>query len=488
MSKFPVESNDTDGITDAVNYLLSGPAGLGQDFAGFSSSSPGWLTGNYRTPFTNPNPINLAIAPIPLGVSEMLDERTWKFTFATPQSSPPFLNGNILEVVGVADSFYDGAYSPIGVVSCTTTYVIARLTASYALRAPSSGGTAALNAMNQWNSTDCNARVTVAGASDRVFISGQLNSILSYVGRTTGSLYHYVAINRYKGVLNDDPINPDYVFILDETVAERIYPDAFLAPTVGAVQTLTVTGGTNHVPRNTYSRPYSVIPQNSMGGTGSLLVIDIDLIPNVSTSTTGLSSGGPYFGPGIAIPYRDAPFNYKTPTDVSATGTEVVVTVTNTGPAFVVGQSMRVIGASPYNGTYKITSASATELRGDSTAPAGTAFLDSAQIFNPFFNTVITIVSGGEAYQTGDILTISGDQIGGVEGINDMELTVGSVSSAFPVATAETDTVFASVIDNPAPGYYWYILEVKYENLGGDFAVTSDAFSYRGLSAQVVKQ
>jgi len=153
-----------------------------------------------------------------------------------------------------------------------------------------------------------------------------------------------------------------------------------------------------------------------------------------------------------------------------------------------VGQSMRVIGASPYNGTYKITSASATELRGDSTAPAGTAFLDSAQIFNPFFNTVITIVSGGEAYQSGDILTISGDQIGGVEGINDMELTVGSVSSSFPVATAETDTVFASVIDNPAPGYYWYILEVKYENLGGDFAVTSDAFSYRGLSAQVVKQ
>lgn len=489
MAKYPVEISDSEGIVDAVNYLLSGPQGLGQDFAGFSSSKEAWLTGNYRTPFAieQLTPINLYVAPIALGVSEMLDGRTWKHNFAATQASVPFVPGNILEVVGVADPFYDGSYSPIGVVECTTDYVIARTGTSYAIAAPSTGGTAALNATNQWNSTDCNAKVTVRSATDRVFISAQLNSILRYIGRSTGSLYQYVAINRYKGSLNADPINPEYVFGLDATIAERIYPNAFLTPTAGIVGQLNIVSGTNHVPRNTYDKPYEIFnPPTSGAGTGATFTID--LIPNVTTSTVGLSSGGPYFGPGTAIPYKDAPFNFKTPTAIITTGTEIVVTVTNTGPAFAVGQSMRLIGASPVNGVYKITAASLTEIRAESTAPAGTVTLVGAQIFNPFFNTVITITNGGQGYASGDTITISGDLIGGVEGTNDLVLSVTATSLTAEVANPEIDTIFAAVIDTPEPGYYWYILETKYENLGGDFSITSDQFGYRGLSVQVVKQ
>jgi hypothetical protein len=38
MAQFPI--NTTQGIYEAVNYLASGPSGLGQDFAGFSSYQP----------------------------------------------------------------------------------------------------------------------------------------------------------------------------------------------------------------------------------------------------------------------------------------------------------------------------------------------------------------------------------------------------------------------------------------------------------------
>jgi hypothetical protein len=54
MAKFPVEysSNDSESVVDAINYVMSGPSGLGQNFAGFSSSAQTWLTGNIRTPST----------------------------------------------------------------------------------------------------------------------------------------------------------------------------------------------------------------------------------------------------------------------------------------------------------------------------------------------------------------------------------------------------------------------------------------------------
>ena len=51
------------------------------------------------------------------------------------------------------------------------------------------------------------------------------------------------------------------------------------------------------------------------------------------------------------------------------------------------------------------------------------------------------------------------------------------------------ETIFATFIDEPDPGYYRYILEVKFRNnLGGDMQVTSSEMNLRSISAQVVKQ
>jgi len=119
---------------------------------------------------------------------------------------------------------YNGTYSRIGVLSCTTTYCTVRLSAAETPTVAGSGGTIGLNMDDTDMSTDCNARVTVTGATDRVFISGQLDQEITYdVPSGTGELTVTVKVNRYRGFINEDPVNPDYLFDLDGTVAEKVY-------------------------------------------------------------------------------------------------------------------------------------------------------------------------------------------------------------------------------------------------------------------------
>jgi len=56
MAQFPVEyaRKDSEALIEAINYALSGPQGLGQDFAGFSDSYTAWLRGSVRIPSTLP--------------------------------------------------------------------------------------------------------------------------------------------------------------------------------------------------------------------------------------------------------------------------------------------------------------------------------------------------------------------------------------------------------------------------------------------------
>ena len=218
-----IDRDDRDNIADAVNNLLSGPSGLGQNFAGFSAYLPVYLTGNYRVPFTQETVANLFVSPVTLSTCEMLDGRTWKFNFASVQPSAPFPLGAPITITGVDNSYYDGTYSPIGVVSCTDSYVIVRTNTDYPIVAPSANGSAEYSVLDQFNSTDANARVTVTGGTDRVFIGAQLDQIISYDSLGLDDLTVTVAINRYIGFLNQDPTNPDYLFDFDKTVSQKEY-------------------------------------------------------------------------------------------------------------------------------------------------------------------------------------------------------------------------------------------------------------------------
>jgi hypothetical protein len=227
MSQYPVITDQ--GVRDGVNYLLSGPSGLGQNFQGFSSYTPGYLTGNFRTPYSNTTPIPLYVSPIAISTAQVLPPyNIWQFNFATVQSAPPFSPGAPLFVSGTSDpGNYDGSYGPIGVTLCTDTYVWLRTQGFYPEVSPATGGTIFFTNIDQgFVSTDCNARVTTQGATDRVFISAQLNAIQSYTATTTASYTYTVSLNRYFGEVNNDPINPDYKFIFDKTLAQKVYSDS----------------------------------------------------------------------------------------------------------------------------------------------------------------------------------------------------------------------------------------------------------------------
>jgi len=223
---YPVTANTAE-LVDGLNIALSGPSGLGQGFDSFNSNglSQFDLTGNYRQPYALQNfgspgvpLINIHVAPIALSTAEMLDERTWKYTFATPLvGQEPFIPGQPITVSGVANPYYDSAaFIPIGVTECTLTYVIARTNGSYPIVAPSTGGTVELTTMDYRMSTDCLARATVLGNQQSVIISSQLNAKLFAEVGPTGSYYYKVSINRYVAIPNNDPSNPDFAFIEDD--------------------------------------------------------------------------------------------------------------------------------------------------------------------------------------------------------------------------------------------------------------------------------
>jgi len=303
MSQYPIESNDQ--LFQAVNYLLSGPGGLGQNFQGFSAYTAAFLTGNYRIPFTYASvskvasgkdteytvvlttnysgidigytvvgasigsgavvtaldysstngyvvtlsaantddisaetivfyppasiikPINIDPA-IACSSAVQIDDRTFQYNFSSTQPSPPFANGNNLRGSGWTGAIYDGSpfyngyQGVIGVIKCTTDYVIFRTNGSFpGIGDDYGGGNVYVNNMDEALSTDCNARVTVTGGTDRVFISAQLDNIIAYTG--SGDLFYRVQLNRYIGLPNNDPINPDFVFNLTATIAEKSY-------------------------------------------------------------------------------------------------------------------------------------------------------------------------------------------------------------------------------------------------------------------------
>lgn len=232
---YPITGN-TQEIVDGINYALSGPSGLGQSFAGFSSFDPQWLTGNFRVPFTQDSvaPANLSVAPIALNNAQQLDARTIKYTFTTPQVTPPFALGNGLTVAGISPAAYNSqelkdagnSILQIGVIECTTTYVTVRTVSDIVvpLGTYTSGGSITFSVMDRYRGTDGDVTVTVQGAQERVFVSAQLDQLISYtVSSAPAALTVYAEIRRYTAFQNDDATNPEFIFDDPETVVSKAY-------------------------------------------------------------------------------------------------------------------------------------------------------------------------------------------------------------------------------------------------------------------------
>ncbi|CAB4127595.1 hypothetical protein UFOVP94_10 [uncultured Caudovirales phage] len=246
MSQYPVE--DSTGLYNAVNYLLAGPGGLGQNFSGFSDYQPAYVRGTFSQPFTisstltntttnlpplwTAGPFNVTDA-FPLNVNTATNTtQNFQIDF-DPQSSPPFLTGDVVATYEINDDPYTGNYSyadpGFNVLSCTTSSVILQTNNSYEYGAfvPGSGTIQKRNTNYRtqtgykYVSTDCNARVTVTGPTDKVFISAQAKMTFTYTCTDYSEFDLVVAVNRYKPN-STAPLaqGTDYGFNFDKTISQ----------------------------------------------------------------------------------------------------------------------------------------------------------------------------------------------------------------------------------------------------------------------------
>ncbi len=226
MARFPVERSDNEGIVDALNYVLSGPGGLGQNFAGVSFSDPGYLTGNFAPAFTSPTPIIINVPPISVSLAEKLSPNTFKYTFTSAQPSAPFFVGANIRASGFTKNQYNRLFT-MGVVECTTTYVIARIRRQ--LGDPgtdATGGTVELSVpvYPSYNATDGDLRdIEVTSPTDRVFVSAQLLNNIYCDATVTSQMFYTVAVNRYVAGSTYDSNDLDFTYSFDKTIAYRVY-------------------------------------------------------------------------------------------------------------------------------------------------------------------------------------------------------------------------------------------------------------------------
>lgn len=417
MAQFPVSDNQ--GILDGLNYVLSGPVSTGQSLVGFSSDDPAYQTGNFRLPFSSTSTATLMGTSVALATATWLDARTWRYDFSAAQPSPPFAVGNGVYVSGVSPGDYNGSYLTIGVVECTTTYVICRSGSEYPDPGPGTGGTITLyndtysNAVNPL-STDCNAKITVNGIkgspspinftaapspiviNDRVLLNAQFNNTLTYSTTSAATFEYRVQINRYTAAPNDDPVNPDFLFITPGTlISEQVY-----------TYNLDVTSGG---------------------------VVDF--------TPAGVKVA-------YAVPVDGA---FETAVDVVVTG---VNAATGTGNA----ANLRIEIA--YGGAGAYTAA----------------------------NTRVTVNDPGDSWTAGSTVVIPGTTLGGATPVNDLTLTVNTVTNG-TATLGPIETIFTGIVDQPDPGYYWYILDTNYYSVAstGPVVIDTAEFGFRSFTAQVVK-
>lgn len=385
-AKYPVENSDEEGIVDAVNYLLSGPAGLGQNFQGFSDYNSAYLAGTFRAPFTVPLTTNPApsmyVAPITITNITVPNNPGAIFKVFYTNPTIPFNQGDNVRVRSVTDTgsgeAFNGSYFR-SVVESTTGNTLVQWVggdATTVWKTYVSGGTIEKNMSNIDLSTDCNGRVTVYGPTDKVFITAQINLDFTYDCTTASEWDVKIKINRYKGEPTVTPGDNDYLFDLDTNPLVSQQVTHYSESTSGT------SGNTEYIFT-------TVLDQPSFGYYWYILDIEFSTLdPNLGSlleSNMGTTDSMTYSGTKVSLGSTTT-YDGVTPTTLTGIGSGAVVDV--------------------------------TLLEG-----ASTAYSEA--------NTRIFFDSGtadtGSDYAVGDTLLISGTDIGGASPANDLTLTIVSV-------------------------------------------------------------
>lgn len=380
MAQYPVEVGDSAGTSEAVNYLLSGPAGLGQNFQGFADYRGAYLTGTFREPFTVPltttPPPTLSVAPIAIGnIATLVNPppiAILDITYAAPQTPVPFQVGDTVKISGATPDYYDDTYSR-GVLEVSSTGLKLQYDAVNAVPAYVSGGDIFKDLSNIENSTDCNGRVTVYGPTDRVFLSAQLNLDFTYDCTMASEWDILIKINRYRGFPTVTPGDNDFLFDLD----------------VNPIVSEQVTHYSESTPGVSGNREYiftTVLDQPSFGFYWYIL----DIV---------FSTRNPVLGGLLEQQYGQT-------TAYTYAGTSATQAVT-TDYFNVIPTTLTGIGSG---------------------ADIDIQLLEGASAAYTEANTTINYInSAGTDYAVGDTLLVVGTDIGGASPANDLTLTVVSI-------------------------------------------------------------
>jgi hypothetical protein len=399
MAQFPIEIGDDAATNEAVNYLLSGPAGLGQNFQGFSAYLPAYIRPSTRQPWNLPITVGDPPVAQPLNPSIYLDipinnitvptnpGQQIVCTFTTPQATAPFQYGDQIDLAGVTPGFYNGSYKAF---SCTTTDVTLFTSGTYTWPAYVSGGSVGRNYMNFGNSTDCNARVTVAGPTDQVFVSAQLD--LSYEYECFNNIDYdvVVRISRGRGFPDSTPGSNDFLFADFTTISEKTFTKSVVVgtgtDTLEAIFTTVLDGP------NLDFGYYWYILEVEFVITGGIVLANDSQKFTLEGLTAVLGSTTTYSG--------------ISPTTVTGVGSGLVVDV----------ELQANVGGEDYT------------------------YYDP-----PDGNTTINIVASGTGYQVGDEITIDGTSLGGLSPANDMTLIITSIGPPFDVTIGRATTGLRSL-------------------------------------------
>lgn len=384
VAKYPVETSDSEGIVDAVNYLLSGPAGLGQNFDGFSSYTPAYLTGTFRAPFAVPisttppptmyvAPISISNITVPNNPGAIID-----VTYTTAQTPVPFAEGDSVRINGVTPDYYDGRYNR-SVLEVSSTGILLQYTEDLSWPAYVSGGTIGKNVSNTDIGTDCNGRVTVYGPTDEVFLSAQINFDFTYECTIASEWDIKVKIDRYAGFPTTTAGDNDYLFDLDTNgnpvVSQQV--THYSESTSGS------SGNVEYIFTTVLDKP-------SFGYYWYILDIEF--------STLNPTLGG----------LLEQPYGSQTSYTYSGTSATQVATADY---LHVIPTTLTGIGSG---------------------ADIDIQLLEGASGSYAEANTTIRYInSGGTDYAVGDTLLIAGTDIGGLSPANDLTLTIVSVDPQY---------------------------------------------------------
>lgn len=395
MSQYPIQSQQD--LVDAVNYVLSGPSGTGQDVAGYSSFTPVWVRPTTAEPYTLPFDttlnkswyVNIPINNVALIIPVTGDPNQITVTFTTPQTTAPFQFGDEVSLSGVTPSDFNTDYI---VFSSTTTSAVLTRTNNQTFN-PSlvyvTGGSVIRDFSNIAMSTDCNAQVTVTGGTDRVVIAAQLGCAQNFSAAVPSDFDILVQINRYRGsvqnVINAAPgsltqyydPNKHFHWTFDGTVSQAFF---------------NYRGYSGSGEQQISPLFVQVIDGPNLPPDYYWYKLEIKFVTKPDQYPIYGSGSGSLISNRFVQSGTIAPALYGTPTTYTAI---VPTTTTGAGAGAVVDVAIDTVAAYPN--------------------------------YSNDFNSTVTVTSPGAGYKVGDILTIPGTSLGGATPDNDLTMEVAQI-------------------------------------------------------------